>query len=149
MTKTSIQQGLTLIELLIVMVVVAILGAIALPAYQSHVRQTRRSDAHALLQAAQLGQEKYRLNHATYADSAAILADSAFARVCRVSGTECRSPAEHYVLTSSNIGTATFTLTATARGPQAADTACPTIEVQQTATALNYLPAAPSRCWNR
>lgn len=150
MDYKSKQWGLTLIELMVVMVVAAVLASIAYPSYQSYVRKARRSDAHTILQAAQLGQEKYRLNHTNYADTATMRTDmTAFARVCNVQGSECRSPEGHYVLTASNVGTATFTLTATPRGPQATDTECPVIEVQQTATALNYLPAAPRRCWNR
>lgn len=144
------QQGLTLIELMVVVVVAAVLASIAFPSYQSYVYKTRRTDAHTILQAAQLGQEKYRLNNTTYADTATMRTNTtAFARVCNVQGSECRSPEGHYVLTASNVGTATFTLTATPRGPQASDTECPAIEVQQTTTALNYLPAAPRRCWNR
>lgn len=51
------------------MIVVAILGilsAVAYPSYQNYIRKSRRADAHALLQAAALAQEKYRINHTTY-----------------------------------------------------------------------------------
>lgn len=37
--------GFTLIELMIALVIVAILAAVAYPAYQSHVRKSRRADA--------------------------------------------------------------------------------------------------------
>lgn len=50
----SWQRGFTLIEVMIVVAVVAILSAIALPSYQEYIRRGHRADARAgLLQAAQ------------------------------------------------------------------------------------------------
>jgi prepilin-type N-terminal cleavage/methylation domain-containing protein len=39
------QNGFTLIEVMIVVVIVAILAAIAIPSYQDSIRKTRRADA--------------------------------------------------------------------------------------------------------
>lgn len=52
--KGSTRRGFTLVEMMIVVVVVAILTAVALPSYQEYIRRSHRSDAQAgLLQAAQ------------------------------------------------------------------------------------------------
>jgi type IV pilus assembly protein PilE len=55
--------GFTLIELMIVVAIVAIISAIAVPAYTSHIAKARRADARTqLLQVAQFMQRFYAAN---------------------------------------------------------------------------------------
>lgn len=59
-------QGVTLMELLIVVVIVSILAAIAYPNYRSYVQRSKRSEAiSALLQIA-VQQERHYLNNNEY-----------------------------------------------------------------------------------
>jgi type IV pilus assembly protein PilE len=56
-------EGFTLIEVMIVVAIVAILAAVALPSYQEHVRKAKRAEAQAVLQeAAQFMQRYYSGN---------------------------------------------------------------------------------------
>ncbi|MFK7975909.1 MAG: type IV pilin protein [Halioglobus sp.] len=60
------QGGFTLIELMIVIVIVAVLAGIALPAYQGSMQKARRSDAYAALLDMASRQEQHLLDRAAY-----------------------------------------------------------------------------------
>lgn len=57
------QQGISLIELLIVLAVTGILAAIAYPRYNDHLRQAARHEVVALLQDAALRLERHRFGY--------------------------------------------------------------------------------------
>jgi type IV pilus assembly protein PilE len=59
-------RGFTLIEVMVVVAMIAILAAIAVPAYQDFVRKARRADAKRDLTALQLAQERWRANNVAY-----------------------------------------------------------------------------------
>ncbi|MEE4143330.1 MAG: type IV pilin protein [Halieaceae bacterium] len=59
-------RGFTLIELIIVIVIVSVLAAIALPAYQDSMRKGRRADAKSGLMDAANRQERFMLDRSAY-----------------------------------------------------------------------------------
>ncbi len=62
-------SGFTLIELIVVMAIVAILAAIALPSFADQMRKSRRAEAVTAIQDAQLRLERWRVDHSSYAGS--------------------------------------------------------------------------------
>ena len=61
--------GFTLIEVMIVVVIVGILVAVALPGYQNSMQKGRRADAKAALLDVAGRQEQYMLDRGTYTDN--------------------------------------------------------------------------------
>lgn len=61
------QQGMTLIELVVVMVIIGILVGIAVPSYRDYVLRANRTEGRAALLALATAQEKFYLQCNTYA----------------------------------------------------------------------------------
>jgi len=135
-------RGFTLIEMMIVVVVVAILAAIALPSYNSHLRKSRRSDAVASLNAVLQAQERWRANNATYTSNMTDL------------GVPATSGDGYYTIsTSTAVATAgrryVATAAAVAGGRQAADTGCTTMTITADQSLTPSIAYAPTACWSR
>jgi type IV pilus assembly protein PilE len=64
----STHRGVTLVELLTVLVVIAILAAIAFPSYRSFVISSQRADARTALLQVQAAEEKFYLQNNRYSD---------------------------------------------------------------------------------
>lgn len=97
-------QGFTLIELMIVVVIVAILAAIAVPSYRAHVVKANRADAMAVLQSFAQAMERYYAQNNTY-DGAA--AGTVFPAQSPIEG------AARYTLSIEAADASTYTLRAT------------------------------------
>lgn len=66
MTMKKIASGFTLIEMLIVVVIVGIVMAVAIPAYQTHTLKANRADAYAALDEIMKAQERFAYENGTY-----------------------------------------------------------------------------------
>lgn len=129
------QKGFTLVELMIAVIVIGILAAIALPAYQDYVRKARRADAMDSLMFIQNLQEKYRANNPNYGT----LAQIGFTGTTSVDG--------YYGLGVAVNGGIGFTVTATAQGAQASDSGCTPMTLTISADNPRGLKG-PDGCWS-
>ncbi len=130
-------KGFTLIEMMIVVVVIAILAAIALPSYQAYLRKTRRAQAKADIM--ELTQRLER----TYTTDRSYLAATA---ICDQELASPSTGTAYYKLTT-DCGATTFTVTATPQGTQTADTRCGTLSIDQLGTKTASGSDGVAGCW--
>jgi prepilin-type N-terminal cleavage/methylation domain-containing protein len=67
LTRSSDRKGFTLIELMIVIAIIGVLAAIAIPQFSSYRKRSFNSAAEADLRNAVTAQEAYYVDHSTYA----------------------------------------------------------------------------------
>jgi type IV pilus assembly protein PilE len=97
--------GFTLVELMVVVVVISILSAVAIPAYKDYVIRAKITQAISWLSSRQVGMEQCYQDNRTY-ENCAVCATTVLAKDATVDFTfDCGTPAE-----------TTFTLTATGQG---------------------------------
>lgn len=133
-------QGLTFVDLLICLAIVAVLATLAVPGYRSHLLRARRLDAQQALFDLHALQQRYLFDHGRYAAQLAELDERR----------DWRSPGGHYVLGLSGATAEGWLATAVpaAGSPQAEDEACRSLTLDDSGV-RNATGArdARERCW--
>jgi type IV pilus assembly protein PilE len=139
-------KGFTLIELMVTITIGAILAAIAVPAYTSQVRKSRRTEARSAVLDAAAREERFFATNSMYSAAAKDLGYSALPTLVG---------SNFYQLSAvcTDVGTACsgFQLTATPQGTQVKDTQCLAFTVDDTGkqTVSGSAAADPTApCWN-
>lgn len=127
-------RGFTLIELMIVVAIVAILAAVAIPSYQQYIQKSRRVDAKETLTRMAALQERFFFQNSAYTTDINDLGGET-------------SPEGWYRITMPVVTDSTFTIIATAIAPpQSNDTRCRSFSIdqalRQTATGTDS-----DNCW--
>jgi type IV pilus assembly protein PilE len=138
-------KGFTLIELMIVIVVIAVLGSIAVPSYRSYILRTHRVEAKSALLNLAAAQEKFYLQNNTYAADDD-LTDAPPAGLGLPETTENG----WYTLEITAADATNFTARATAAGGQADDSDCATFTINALGvkSATKQGGGASTVCWD-
>lgn len=141
-------QGFSLVELIVVLVIVGILSAVAIPSYQQMMENGRRSDAISTSKALQLAQETLRANCPFYAQSLGAN-DVCGANAGATTVAFAAASNEGFYTMSIAAGTATgnaYSISADPQGMQASDTDCDPMTLAVSA-ANSQGVEGPAGCW--
>ena len=141
MHTASRQRGITLIELMIVVVVISILAAVAYPNYQEFVARAKRNEARAALLMLATNQERFYLNNNTFTADVTQLGFTS-----TDGGNTAITENDYYVIDVTAADASNFTATATYRFGEPEVSRCQvfTINGRGAKTSTPY-----TDCWER
>lgn len=130
-------HGVTLMELMIVVVIIGILSAVAFPNYRSYVTRAKRTEAKSVLLKCAVNQEKFYLQNSRFSDD---LTELGFAA-------PFKTDSETFVIALSNIDrNVDFTCTATYQPADGEAGKCKVFSIND---AGNKTSSPYTDCWTR
>lgn len=144
-------KGFTLIELMITVVIISILAAVALPAYQNHVQRSNRAIAKAiLLENSQFMEQVYTVNNqydATVGADGMVNTADDVAVILPFTQSPKNSVELQYAISLQAVTDATFMLQALPTGSMTGDV-CGTLTLTNTGV-QGATGGDAAGCWNR
>ncbi len=140
------QLGVTLLELLIVVAIIAIISSYAFPSYMGHVAKTKRTAATSMLLQIADRQQRFFMDNKAYAGNLTDLGFAANPYIISDGGNSSAAtdPQSVYSISLSNVSTTTYTITAAPlHGQQARDAACGSLTLNQ----AGVRGSGGSGCW--
>lgn len=143
------QKGVTIVELMIVVIIIAVLMSVAIPSYRQYTMRANRVEGQSMLLLGAANQERWYLNNNTYATQAELTQDPPNGL-----GMRAESEQGYYRLQITESDAAGFTMVVTAQAGQAADTDCDVLAINERGT--RYAGPGPAmddasndleRCW--
>ena len=135
-------QGITLMELMITLVIVAIIMAIAYPSYQDQMEKARRAEGREFLLRIAAAQERFYTNNNRYSNSFTTVAAGG------LGVTSNMSERGHYqVNVVLSAGNQEYALTAVPQATQASDTTCANLTLNSRGVRGASGTAGAAGCW--
>ena len=126
------QRGVTLVELLVVVTIIGIIAAVAIPSYRNYSLRANRTEAKTALQQATQVLERCFTRLRSYA-------------ACEMQVAIGDTPGKLYNIDVDTTAT-TYTVRAVPINGQTADTTCGTLAINQTGARTPAAPD-PNKCW--
>ena len=131
----QLQRGVTLIELLIVVVILSVIASFAYPSYQNYVVETKRTAASSILLQVADRQQQFFMDNKRFANDLTALGFANNPLVISEDGSVVADAAARgstYSVSLSNVAATTFTITAAPLHAQATrDTKCGSLTLNQ------------------
>lgn len=134
-TDMNRSRGFSMIELMIVVVIIAILSAIAIPSYRQYVLRGHRSEATRALQDLASRQENYYFTNNEYATNLSELGASS-----SVAGV-------YFRVAISSASSTDYQITATTQGTQDQDRACTAFALHRSGAKESSGNGTAETCW--
>ncbi|APW46940.1 type IV pilin protein [Rhodoferax antarcticus] len=143
MNKRLNASGFTLIELMIVVAVIGILAAIAMPSYSEYVARGKRAEARAEVLKAEGWLERYFTENNRYSDTPTSTVNAAFSS--RFGAVPATGGANYNITLA--VASATYTISATPEGSMAGDTCGSYSKTNTGSLAASGSGSDPKKCF--